>query len=163
MVERLRALLGRPMDPALSRAVVLLACSMSAGLAVLVVLGSLGHSAPSPVTEDRVPGQLRSAPTGPATESLRPTIARQDPQDRPGSPAAGRARRELATHRALQHVPWRDGGVAIDLVGASGGQAVLMVKAPSISAARRGYRVFLRRFRDDGHSYLPRFATGRAG
>ncbi|MBS1887563.1 MAG: hypothetical protein JSU06_10280 [Actinobacteria bacterium] len=151
------------MDPALVRAILLLACSVSAGLAVLVVLGALGHGAPSSGSPDPAAGQVRSVPTGPAAEPRQP-LARdrgQDPQDRPGAPAHRRADRELAGHRALQHVPWREDGVVIDLVGARGRRAVLEVKAPSIAGARRGYRAFLRRYNDDGHAYLPRLeATG---
>jgi hypothetical protein len=86
--------------------------------------------------------------------------AHQDPQDHPGSAAHRRATREIADHRALQHVPYRAGGVAIDLVGARGDRAVLAVRATTRAAARRGWRAFLRRYRDDGHSYFPRFRTG---
>jgi len=54
--------------------------------------------------------------------------------------------------------------LTVRLVGARGTRAVLAVGAPTISAARRGWRLFLRRYHDDGRAYLTRFeATGGHG
>ena len=85
----------------------------------------------------------------------------QDPQDRRGSALARRSGRELASHRALQHVPYRREAVSIALVGARGTRAVLRVSAPTLTAARRSWRSFLRRYRDSGRAYLPRFDVRR--
>lgn len=163
MVERLRALLEHPLDPRLSRAVVVLACGVTLGFAVVVLL--VGHAAERPAAG---PGASsgRSAPSPSSVGSAaapRPSgdaPVRQDPQDRPGSVAHRRAAREIAGHRAVQYVPYRAGGVAIDLVGARGDHAVLAVRAATLAAARRGWRAFLHRYRDDGRAYLPRFRTG---
>lgn len=167
MVERLRALAERPLDPRAARAVVVLAAAIFAGLAVLVALagselGRAPHARQAPAA--------RSAPAAPPPPSrvafpAKPRAARprphrhpaQDPQDRRGSAAARRAKRELADHRALQHVPYHQGGVAITLVGAAGNKAILRVSAPTLPAARRGWRAFLRRYGDPGSAYLPRF------
>jgi hypothetical protein len=81
----------------------------------------------------------------------------QDPQDNRGSAAARRADHELDRHRALQHIPFHHGAVAITLVGAKGPRAVLRVSAPTLAAARGGWRSFLRRYHDEGAAYLPRF------
>jgi hypothetical protein len=87
---------------------------------------------------------------------------RQDPQDEAASTAALRSRRELRTHAALQHVPYRRGSFSVELIGARNGRAVLAVRAPRIALARRGWRRFLRRFGDNGRAYLASFeATGR--
>lgn len=173
MVERLRALAERPLDPRAARAVVVLAAAIFAGLAVLVALtGSERGSVPR-AQRDPIVG---SVPAAPPSSTLPPRTASQaksraahadrrrhpaqDPQDRRGSAAAQRAARELAGHLALQHVPYRGGAVAIDLVGAVGTRAILRVSAPTLTIARRGWRAFLRRYRDSGWSYLPRFHLG---
>lgn len=161
VVERLRALLEHPVDSRLARVVVLLACGVTLGFAVVVVLAqptaerpaagrgaSSGRSAPAPSPAISPPPRAGGAPM------------RQDPQDRPGSAAHRRALQEIADHRALQHVPYRAEGVAIDIVGAHGNRAVLAVRATTLAAARRGWRAFLHRYRDDGRAYLPRFRTG---
>jgi hypothetical protein len=171
VAERLRALLERPLDPGLARAVVLLALAASTGFAVLVLLGAVGREAPHPSTPavagaDRSPSP--AVPVGPrrtsgdhalAAESRGRRVAGQDRQDRPGTEAHGRALREAARHRALQHVPYRQGIVTITLVDARGPRAVLSVDAPTVALARSGYRRFLHRFRDPGDAYLPRFGA----
>ena len=93
-----------------------------------------------------------------APKPKRPSSRRQqDPQDERGSAASPRAARALQSHRALQHVPYRDGGLTVALVGARGSQAVLRVSAPTVAAARRGWHRFLRRYRDSGRAYVPIF------
>ena len=163
MTRRLRLLLERPLDSATARLVVVLGGAICVGFAVLLGLGLLDPGAPgSPrsaatgLRADMAPAPVR--PTGPkaspeADETHRP----QDPQDRLRTPAHRRATRELATHRAMQSLPYRHGDLSIELVGARGSKAILAVAAPTVAAARRGYRLFLRRRRDDGRSYLPRF------
>ncbi|MBN9621952.1 MAG: hypothetical protein J0H06_03205 [Actinobacteria bacterium] len=168
MAERLRALLERPLEPALARAVVALALAASTGFAVLVLLGAVGRDAPPPSTPaaarvDRpsspaVPVGPRSTSGGHAAAKGRGhRVAGQDRQDHPGTEAYRRALRESARHRALQHVPYHRGAVTITLVGARGPRAILSVAAPTVALAHRGYRRFLHRFRDPGVAYLPRF------
>jgi hypothetical protein len=163
VVDRLRALLEDPHDPAVARAVVLLACAVTLGLAIVVGLGPVGRgedpSAPRPPATMAATSARPTTPLSERTARRRPDL-RQDPQDRPGSPAARRADRELITHRALQHVPYRHGGVTITLVGIDGPRAVLRVEASGHADARRGWRRFLHLYRDDGRAYLPTFGTG---
>lgn len=162
MAERLRALLEQPLDPRAARAATVLAAAILIGFATVDVLCTSSGVRPlvsrSFETPTVVPAPTPTAagalPTAPRRPTARP---RQDPQDNPGSDDATRARRELATHRALQHVPYRKGAVRIALVGASGSRALLQVEAPSRAAARRGWRVFLRRYRDTGGAYVARF------
>jgi hypothetical protein len=172
VIERLRILLDRPLDRRAGQGVLVLACAITVGFAALVALtGGAGH----PVRQEpgpTVPVVTTPAPP-PATDRPRasvgprpgPAEVRQDPQDRPGSVAARRAGRELAGHRALQHVPWRGDGVSVRLVGARGARAVLAVRAASPRAAERGWHGFLRRYHDAGRAYLPRFEItgGRRG
>ncbi|MBS1885653.1 MAG: hypothetical protein JSU06_00525 [Actinobacteria bacterium] len=164
MVERLRTLLDRPLHPSASRAILVLASAVSVGFASLAVVGGLGDR---PGGEAPAAGRDRPASTtvvGRASASSPPTpgqIAGQDGQDRAGTAAHRRVAREVASHRALQHVPYRTGAVSIGLVGVERGKAVLRVKAPTIVAARGAWRDFLQRYDDDGRAYLPRFeATG---
>jgi hypothetical protein len=168
VVDRLRALLEDPHDPAVARVVVFLACTVTLGLTIVVGLGGVGRSdqVPRPLVRQTSVAASSSRPTpAPAERSAvaHRTEPRQDPQDRPGSAAQRRAERELASHRALQHVPWHGDGVSIRLVGARGDRAVLVVRGASLAADRRGWRVFLDRWKDDGHSYLPRLAVGAEG
>lgn len=165
MADRLRALLDRPLDPATGRAILALATAVFLGFAALVAIGVAGHAtAPRPAGKP----PRSSTPAAPAPAPAErdrdpaPRERRQDPQDRRGSSAARRAAGTLRAHRALQHVPYRRSGLAIELVGARGGRAVLRVRAASASAARQGWRRFLHRYRDSGHSYIPRFKS-RAG
>lgn len=170
MAERLRALLEHPLDPRLARAIVVLACGVTLGFAVIVVLArpaAEGPTADGTISSPRASAHFSSSPAGAIPARRRPEGAtvRQDPQDRPGTAAHRRAAREIADHRALQHIPYRAGGVAIDLVGAHAGHAVLAVRATTRAEARRGWHLFLRRFDDAGTAYLPRFETtgGRRG
>lgn len=166
MVDRLRVLLEEPLDPRVGRAVVVLASAIVLGLAALFVLAaresepSTRVQAPTTVrsTSARAPAELEPAPVE-ETVSRR----RQDPQDQEGSPAAQRAARALASHRALQHIPYRSGGLTVELVGARGHRAVLRVSADTARAARRGWRRFLRRYGDSGRAYVPVFRSGGAG
>ncbi len=161
MANRLRALLDRPLDPGTARAVLAFASAIFLGLAALFVFAA---SQGDPTAPER-PAPTASAP-GPAApievEGDEPTARRsahlrQDPQDIAGSAAARRAARALRLHRALQHVPYRDGALTVDLVGARGHRAVLRVSAPTVREARRGWRLFLRRYRDSGQAYVPVF------
>jgi hypothetical protein len=162
MVNRLRAYLDRPLDPSAARAAVVLAAAIFAGFAALVVLGRAGQG---PTAH---PPRAAREHSGPTTSARRagfdrprstPPGRRQDPQDEAGSAPARRAARELRSHRALQHVPYRRGALRIEIVGAERGRAVLRVSAPSIAAAREGWRRFRRRYRDRGDAYRVRFAT----
>jgi hypothetical protein len=166
MVDRLRAYLDRPLDPSAARAVVVLAAAIFAGFAALVVLGRAGQG---PTAHPPRAAMERSGPTAPPSRagldrprSAPPPRRRQDPQEEAGSAPARRAGRELRSHRALQHIPYRHGALSIEIVGAERGRAVLRVSAPSIAAAREGWRRFLRRYRDGGDAYRVHFATTRA-
>lgn len=173
MAERLRALLERPLDPGVARAVVALALAVSTGLAVLVLLGAIGRDAPHSSTPAVAGADRPSSSTVPitsrstsddrasATEASRRLVAGQDRQERPGTEARRRALRESARHRALQHVPYRRGAVTVELIGVKGGEAVLGVEGPSLAAAHRGWTGLLHRYHDDGRSYLPRFRAGK--
>lgn len=168
MVDRLRLLLDRPLDPSVARAIVVLSGAILLGLAALFLLG-ISQSGTAARTEEPTPappitgsasGDLEPAP---ADEAASPRFG-QDPQDRKGSPAARRAARALASHRALQHVPYQRGELRIELVGARGHRAVLRVIAGTVQAARRGWRSFLGLHRDRGRAYIPLFkVAGAAG
>jgi hypothetical protein len=169
MAERLRALLDRPLDPSAARAILAFASAILVGFAGLFVLAA---GQPDQPTSSRrsSPASSSSGPAAPSetaeshTVEIRPARHRQDPQDTGGSTAARRADRALRSHRALQHIPYRDAHLAVRLVGARGDRAVLGVSAPTISAAQRGWRAFLRRYRDSGRAYLTRFeASGGHG
>ncbi len=162
MIGRLRELAERPVAPGVARAIVSTALVVTVALGCLVALGVAGHR--DPVAGHHDPGSavarpVAPAPTRPTESATASTVARrrQDPQDRPGSAAHRRVARELASHRALQHVPWHRGRVSIDLVGVEEGRAVLAVRGSSLAVDRHRWRAFLRRWKDDGHSYLPRF------
>lgn len=168
MVDRLRALLDHPLDPNAARAILVLASAIFLGVAVLFVLAG-SDPVPTISQEARPPAASSPAPIAPVEEvedeaaGYRPPARRQDPQDVKGSAAARRASRALRSHRALQHVPYREGEVTIALAGAQGSRAVLRVSAPTVPAARRGWRRFRRRFRDAGRAYAPVFrATARS-
>jgi hypothetical protein len=166
MVDRLRALLDRPLDPSAARTILVLASAILLGLAAVFVLAasepdgpiSQGHRAAAPASS--VPAAPIEVVEDEAAEQ-HPPSRRQDPQDEEGSAAARRAARALRSHRALQHVPYRDGGLTVALAGARGSRAVLRISASTVPAARRGWRRFLRRFGDSGRAYVPVFeATG---
>ncbi len=161
MVDRLRVLLEEPLDARVGRAVVVLASAIVLGLAALFILAAREPEPSATVdvpptaesTSDSVTAELEPAPVEETPTSQR----RQDPQDRKGSSAARRAARALASHRALQHVPYRSGGLTVELVGARGHRAVLHVSAETARAARRGWWRFLRRYGDSGWAYIPIF------
>jgi hypothetical protein len=162
VTRRLRIFLDRPLDRRSRLAVLATTAAITVGFAVLVAFsggaGSLSGQEPGPAAPAPRQEAVR-APIGDAPHRHR--HPRQDPQDRPGSVAARRAGRELASHRALQHVPYRGGGVLVGLVGARGGKAVLRVEAATLAAAHRDWRRFLRRFHDPGTAYLPTFRVRR--
>jgi hypothetical protein len=167
MIDRLRALLDRPLDPSAARAILIFASGIFLGLATLFILAG---SEPGPTAPLRDwPPSLDSSPVVPVEERegdagrrQPPSLRRQDPQDIAGSAAAERAARALRSHRALQHVPYRSGDVTIVLAGARGSRALLRVTAPTLPAGRDGWRRFLRRYRDSGRSYVAVF-TERGG
>jgi hypothetical protein len=167
MVERLRALLDRPLHPSAARAILALAGAILLGLAGLFVLVANQPDRPtSPPHPPPAPPPLKSAPTEAVEDGSakgQEAAHRQDPQDIEGSAAARRAARTLRSHRALQHVPYRRGELAITLVGAKGDRAVMRVSAPSLPQARRGWRTFLRRYHDRGEAYIARFVVRGEG
>jgi hypothetical protein len=162
VVERIRALLEAPLDPAVSRSTVVLAMAAGIGFAIFALLGGVGGRPTGRIKATQSAGAPRlsitrsTAPASPAA-----SVADQDPEDRPGTVAHVREAREVSRHRGLQHVPYSAGGVSIELVGAWRGRAVLRVEAPTVAAARRGWREFLRRYDDAGTAYIPRL--GEAG
>ncbi len=165
MADRLRALLERPLDPSAARAILVLASAIFVGFAAVLLLAASQPERPTaPERESAEVAPPPVSPTAPESPgSPRPAEIRQDPQDVRGSAAARRAARAVRSHRALQHVPYRRDNLAILLVGAEGHRAVLRVSAPTRAAGRRGWRAFLRRFRDRGQAYIARFVVGDAG
>jgi len=168
MADRLRALLDRPLDPSAARAILVFASAILVGFAALFVLAAgqpdrqafTAEGPPVPPSTASPPASATPAESsGGERREARLPAPRQDPQDVKGSAAGRRAARALRSHRALQHVPYRDGQLAVALVGARGGRAVLRVGAPTVRAARRGWRRFLRRYSDPGRAYVPIFAT----
>lgn len=165
MIDRLRFLFDRPLDPLVARAVVVFASAILLGFAALFVLGASesGRSAATRGGRSLSPRSQPACPLAVAPPEAAPAAPRtvrrhrQDPQDEQGSAAAKRAAAALRAHHALQHVPYRRGRLTVRLVGAQGARAVLAVRAPTIAAARRGWRAFLRRYRDGGRAYVPRF------
>jgi hypothetical protein len=167
MADRLRAFLDRPLDPSAARAIMAFASAILLGLPALFVLA--GNEAERPISQEGRPAVASPfAPAAPVEDDEDEAVEhhstrRQDPQDKKGSAAARRAARALRSHRALQHVPYRDGEVTVTLTGARGSRAVLRVSAPTVPEARRGWRRFLRRYRDSGRAYVPVFkAAGGA-
>jgi hypothetical protein len=167
MIDRLRFLLDRPLDPLAARAVVVLATAVLLGFAAVFVLGTSQPGPSAAPREQGLPARPQSGqPLGRAPLDASPPLQappsrrRQDPQDEKGSAAAKRAARALNSHRALQHVPYRRGELSIELVGVRGGRAALRVSAPTLAEARGGWRRFLRRYGDAGRAYAPRFKGG---
>jgi len=166
MVDRLRALLDRPLDPSVARTVLAFASAILVGVAALFILAASEPYQQTTSTPQRASSIASPLPAPPAAGSgrerhqPRPSARRQDPQDLPGSAAARRASHALRSHRALQHVPYREGELRIDLVGARGRRAVLRVSASTVRAAGRDWCRFLRRYRDSGRAYVPIFAAG---
>ncbi len=174
MIDLVRGLLDRPLDPRHARAIVAVASCLTLTFAALVGFGVILGSRPTaPETGARSgdpaiptappPAAAEGSPHGSDEGPTRPGARRpedhQDPQDRRGSPAYRRARRTLREHRALQHLPFRGRGLSITVIGADHGRAIVRIVAATVREAKRRWRVFLRRFRDDGHSYEPRFTV----
>lgn len=144
-----------------------LATAVSLGFAGLVVLADATEdSGPSPIVDL---GGVQTHAVSPS-ESLAalPSATQnaprhQDPQDDPRSAAGRRAADAFDKHRALQHVPYRQGAVTITLVGAKKGQALLLVRGATLANAHRGWRRFLRRYGDPGSSYHARYAVKEPG
>jgi hypothetical protein len=155
VIERIRVLLDRPLEPALARAALVLAVAVGIGFAIIIALAGVDRTPPIEGAATRSTSSTDRSPSVPAPG--RSNMPPQDPQDRPGSAAHRRAAAELTDHRALQHVPFEGGGVSIDLVGARGTRAVLRVGAATKAAARHGWLEFLRRFHDRGEAYVPLF------
>jgi hypothetical protein len=167
MADRLRALLDHPLDPSAARAILALTSAIIVGFASLFVLAAgEGDSQVSGRKQEPSAQASQPGPAISAESNVEPELQgspAQDPQDVPGSAAARRASRALRSHRALQHVPYREDELAITLIGARGSRAVLRVTADTASDARRGWYRFLRRYRDAGRAYIPVFAErGRA-
>ena len=168
MIDRLRALLDRPLDPSAARAILVFSSAILVGFAALFALAasepdqppSPGH--PSVAAAPPSPVVLTQAVEGNPAED-QAALRRQDPQDVEGSLAARRVDRALRSHRTIQHVPYRRGELAITLAGARGDRALLRVSAPNLPAARRGWRAFLHRFHDRGKAYIARFVTHGGG
>lgn len=165
MIDRLRVLLDRPLDPSVARAIVVLSGAILLGLAALFVLGVGERGTVAETEGPRTAPPMSEAASGdlepvPIDEATSPRY-RQDPQDQKGSPAARRVALALAAGRALQQVPYRGSGISIELVGARGDRAVLRVTAGTVEAARRGWRSFLGRYRDAGHAYIAIFRARR--
>lgn len=167
MIDRLRFLRDRPLDPLAARAAVLFATAILLGFASLFVLGASGsrqpelHRGQPPLTRSQ-PRQVLPHVPGRAGSVQQPAAhqRRQDPQDEKGTAAAKSAAKALRSHRALQHLPYRRGGVRIRLVGARGDRAVLRVSASSARRARREWHRYLHRYRDSGRAYIPVFDIG---
>ena len=164
MADRIRALLDRPLDPSAARAIMVCASAIFLGLAAVFVLADRQPDRAAP-RGDRPAAASPLVPAPPGDEAgdeaagrHRRTL-RQDPQDIDGSIAARRVGRAFRSHQALQHVPYREGEITVALVGARGNRAVMRVSAPSVPAARKGWRRFLRRYGDAGRAYVPVFTA----
>jgi hypothetical protein len=158
MADRLRVLLDRPLDPSAARALLILASAILVGFAALFALAATEPGSPPVSTGEPTVGSGpgRTVPVGASRHRPPRSMRHQDdPQDVPGSAAARQAARALRSHRALQHVPYRNGELRVDLIGARGSRAVLRVSASTERAARRGWHRFLRRYRDPGQAYVP--------
>jgi hypothetical protein len=168
MIDRLRELLDRPLDPSAARAILVFASAILVGFATLFVLAASEPDQPispgHPSVAAAPPGPIlptQEVEGHPAEDQAAPS--RQDPQDVEGSLAARRADRALRSHRAIQYLPYRRGELEITLAGAKAERALLRVSAPSLRAARRGWRAFLRRCHDRGKAYIARFVTHGGG
>jgi len=157
MADRLRALLDRPLDPSAARAILVFASAILVGFAALFALAADEPDQQAPTAKR--PSSIASPAEVSGSERSEPRFPtrRQDPQDVKGSAAGRRAARALRSHRALQYVPYRYGQLAVALIGVRGGRAVLRVSASTVTEARRGWRQFLRRYRDSGRAYVPIF------
>jgi hypothetical protein len=173
VIDLFRSLLDRPLDPRHARAIVGVASCLTLAFAGLVAFGVISGSRPGPREGEATSGRS-ATPTAPPAVAIvgsplgraegrgrsdRRPAARQDPQDRRGSPAYRRARQTLRAHRALQHVPFRGRDFSIALIGADRGRAIVRILAATVPEARGHWRGFLRRYHDDGRSYEPHFAA----
>jgi hypothetical protein len=146
----------------------MLAFALAVGIGFAIVVLIVGSGARPDTGGSRAarPGPAREEQTAPGRPIPAPSpgeVAGQDAQDRARTRAYRQAVREVGGHRALQHVPWHRGGVSIELIGADGDRAVLAVEGPNLAMARRGWHLFLRRFHDDGRSYVPRISVAKGG
>jgi hypothetical protein len=174
VIDLIRGLLDRPLDPRHARAIVVVASCLTLAFAGLVGFGVISGSRPT-AHEDGDGTSDLAAPTappaatiegspggsdeGPADQPETLSKDRQDPQDRHGSSAYRRARRTLREHRALQHLPFHGRGLSITLTGADQGRAIVRIVAATVPEARRRWRRFLRRYSDAGGAYEARFAA----
>jgi hypothetical protein len=176
VIDLIRGLLDRPLDPRHARAIVVIASCLTLAFAALVGFGVISGSRPTTHQGAERSGAL-AAPTAPPIVAIggspgadgegpdRPAARpedHQDPQDRRGSSAYRRASRTLREHRALQHLPFHRRGLSITLTGADHARAIVRVVAATVPEAKRRWRGFLRRFGDDGRSYAPRFSARSA-
>jgi hypothetical protein len=177
VIDLIRGLLDRPLDPRHARAIIAVASCLTLAFAGLVGFGVISGSRPTAHEGGEGTSDL-AAPTAPPIAAIegspggsdespgrtgaRPPESHQDPQDRRGSSAY---RRTLREHRALQHLPFHGRGLSITLTGADQGRAIVRVAAATVPEAERRWRGFLRRLGDRGDSYLPRFQArgGRDG
>lgn len=83
-----------------------------------------------------------------------------DPIDNdPGERAA--AQSELSERPALQHLPFRSGGVRADIEDVVGERVVVVVRhSAGKGKAQRAWKQFLRRHRDSGKGYIVLFRKG---
>lgn len=169
MIDVIRGLLDRPLDPRHARAIVAVASCLTLAFAGLVGFGVISGSRPTAHEGGQGTGDL-AAPTAPIEGSPgvsdegpdrpeAPSKDRQDPQDRHGSSAYRRARRTLREHRALQHLPFHGRGLSIVLTGADQGRAIVRIVAATVPEAKRLWRRFLQRYSDAGGAYEARFAA----
>jgi hypothetical protein len=173
VIDLIRGLLDRPLDPRHARAIVAVASCLTLAFAGLVGFGVISGSrptaseggdgtsdlaaptAPPAAATEGSPGGSEEGPDRPEARSK----VRQDPQDHHGSLAYRRARRTLREHRALQHLPFHGRGISITLAGADQGRAIVRIVAVTVPEAKRGWRRFLRRYSDTGGAYEARFAA----
>ena len=173
MIDLIRGLLDRPLDPRHARAIVAVASCLTLAFAGLVGFGVISGSRPTAHEGGDGTSDL-AAPTAPPAAAIdgspggsdegpdRPEARskdRQDPQDRHGSSAYRRARRTLREHRALQHLPFQGRGLSITLTGANRGRAIVRIVAATVPEAKRRWRRFLRRYSDAGGAYEAHFAA----
>ncbi len=108
----------------------------------------------------------RSASAGGPTWSrtqLRRAVARQAAASEP-TPGDRRLDRAIASLRAFQHMPYRDGGVRIEWtgVGSTGHVLVAVVSGHSPGFAQGVWQRFLARYHDAGSAYEVGYYTPRA-
>lgn len=121
------------------------------GLVCFVAMVGCGERTPSPAPQPPVVA-LPAAPV----------VPRDDAEDRDRD-LARRTRQAVRDRPALQMLPWRHGGIEIEMQDVTtDGRVVLLIRTPmSASAARQAYRAFLRRAGDPGRAYAITFRTAR--